>query len=256
MREVLVIVIPEGGFILVSEGGGLGVCVCVCVCACMRVCVYNPLRPPPPSSVFTNYFPEYESSVTSIHSSADWLISEVSRASSSNKTVILFTHSAQGISKSLDLALKEAGGVKLTFAGHLHRCLGRKCMFPTGSKFSTGDKGRLCEKGFRRHFGGTGKGEYSGGASFYLRDEEEEPLHEDEKNWKCRVGKVKGTVGGGQIVWTGSASFQSFVLAEFGEERIRVRARTSLGGKPNEVEVGGKVYPWHDRDDLEFDVEL
>lgn len=76
--------------------------------------------------VHVHFYPTYENAALGIRSSIDWLENDLNTASKKNYTNILFIHAAGGLSNQMaDIFL--LNNVAVIFAGHLHRCFGRKC---------------------------------------------------------------------------------------------------------------------------------
>lgn len=76
--------------------------------------------------VHVHYYPTYENAALGIRSSIDWLENDLKRASKTNHTNILFIHSVRHLSNQIGEMLL-ANNVAVIFAGHLHRCFGRRC---------------------------------------------------------------------------------------------------------------------------------
>jgi hypothetical protein len=77
--------------------------------------------------VHVHYYPTYENAALGIRSSIDWLENDLKRASEKNYTNILFIHSVADLSNQIAAEILLVNNVAVIFAGHLHRCFGRKC---------------------------------------------------------------------------------------------------------------------------------
>lgn len=73
-----------------------------------------------------HYYPLYENAAIGIKSSFHWIERDLKIANSNNLTSILFIHAVHGIPQLMETMLLE-NNVAAIFAGHLHRCFGRKC---------------------------------------------------------------------------------------------------------------------------------
>jgi len=76
--------------------------------------------------VHLHLYPTYENAHFGITNSLRWLEKDLNLATEMNLTSILFVHSAGDLSKLLEKILTK-NKVAAIFAGHLHRCFGKKC---------------------------------------------------------------------------------------------------------------------------------
>jgi len=76
--------------------------------------------------VHLHYYPTYENAKLGIKNSLQWLEKDLNLATRMNLTSIIYVHSAGDLSRSTEKILLK-NKVAAIFAGHLHRCFGRKC---------------------------------------------------------------------------------------------------------------------------------
>ena len=76
------------------------------------------------------YYPEFESKRINVQSSLEWLEMDLRAAFRSGAATIINVHSADQLTVAFDRTIAGKGVVAI-FAGHLHRCVGHRCAWPT-----------------------------------------------------------------------------------------------------------------------------
>lgn len=75
-----------------------------------------------------HYHPLYENAAFNIRNSLEWIELDLRLANEKNLTSVLFVHAVHGMPSSMKSMLLE-NNVAAIFAGHLHRCFGKKCTY-------------------------------------------------------------------------------------------------------------------------------
>ncbi len=194
-----------------------------------------------------NYSPTYTSGVIGIRSSMAWLTRDLKDAYARGMRSVIVTHSATEFTDDFR-NLANATGVVAIFAGHLHRCVGKSCAWPVRTSLNNGNLTRNCSKNSERAFEYT----YSGSTSFFF---------DHNGSYKCRKADVSKSAivqvaGGNQIpvFWSGSSTFQTFMVAAFNDTGIFIEAMSSKDGVARPLtsvhSLPGVVYPYTTPEDV------
>eukprot|EP00986_Skeletonema_menzelii_P020800 scaffold32346_cov160-Skeletonema_menzelii.AAC.1 len=76
--------------------------------------------------VMLHYYPTYELASMSFRSSVRWLQRDLQLAQDTGLSTVLFVHAAEGLNPAMEKVII-GKGVRAIFAGHTHRCLHRRC---------------------------------------------------------------------------------------------------------------------------------
>jgi len=257
--------------------------------------------------VHLHYHPTYENAGLQISNSLEWMERDLKLANEKELTTVLFIHAASGLPSSLENVILNSK-VAVIFAGHLHRCVGKKCSIIRA--FNTKDAQELIDgNGTSSSFDGVGKcfpasaalcggriNSYSN-SLFYIDDKDatlslpriklfsEVP----QQKGKCPVGKYATFVNHTDntilckeksirnsfpyimenldespknrtttipIIWSGSASFETFLRADFLADRIVINVMTATTGNEGRRyidthDVPNAVYPFHTASDMD-----
>jgi hypothetical protein len=197
--------------------------------------------------VVVHFYSEYENVQVNIDTSLAWFEKDLMAAKAAGQIVFIITHSAQDFTNEFERIVIQAGNVKAMFAGHLHRCVGKRCQFPSKQKNNSGDK---CRKAYSEHF------DHNGGLQWYLGDEGAETWD----GHRCRAVGASGNLGGAPIIWSGSSSFQTFLRLSVNETDIVVDVMSSLGGKATYVadnmDSFKVMYPYHQTSDMRITIPV
>eukprot|EP00546_Thalassionema_frauenfeldii_P016375 CAMPEP_0178897436 /NCGR_PEP_ID=MMETSP0786-20121207/1746_1 /TAXON_ID=186022 /ORGANISM="Thalassionema frauenfeldii, Strain CCMP 1798" /LENGTH=367 /DNA_ID=CAMNT_0020567987 /DNA_START=454 /DNA_END=1557 /DNA_ORIENTATION=+ len=242
--------------------------------------------------VHLHYYPNYEHSKIGLGSSMKWLERDLDVAHDAGLATILFVHAAQGLNEAMRRILSGRGVIAI-FAGHTHRCLMNKCegLYQlTVDEAEHPKKTRKAQKCLPATINLCGDRANANFMSlFYLKDIEpnyvlperelfyESPnddgdlcpkpsppyINKTDQTLLCRRTVFNEPnffpVDSNEsipIFWSGSASFETFLKADFYEDQIVINAMTAEKGLEGERYVDthdlpNAVYPFHSRTDME-----
>lgn len=252
--------------------------------------------------VHVHFYPTYENAALNIRSSLDWLENDLQLASAKNYTSVLFVHAAGGLSVQMMQVLLD-NKVAVIFAGHLHRCFGKKCVLLqtlNTEEVLNFRKGELhgASKRIEKCFpasAGLCSTRANGNGLFYIQDKIPDLVlphrklvalknagqvvnkcslnnsvvfvNETDNTVICREIVVSNTFPHNghygyyrtpfiPIVWSGSSSFETFIKADFNEDRIVINSMTATRGNEGKRYIDvftlpNAIYPFHETSDLD-----
>jgi len=261
--------------------------------------------------VHLHYYPTYENALLGIKHSLQWLEMDLDLATQMNLTSVIFVHSAGDLSRSTERILVK-NKVAAIFAGHFHKCFGRKCAgwvtlknwevdqivnkvkpavhvekcFPakaalcdgsvvsenTWDIFSLNDMDKnltLPNVTLYNHLPASDTMCQTDTNDKYINTTDNTLLCKKEifiKGYfpsRTMSNQAKGDSTHGKIVseripifWSGSSSFETFILANFYNDRFVLNFMTAEEGHEGARyidvhEVPNAVYPFHETSDLD-----
>lgn len=238
--------------------------------------------------VHTHYYPSFEIASMGYKSSIRWLRKDLDTASKNGYATILFVHAAQGLNEALEEVIL-GKNVKAIFAGHTHRCLMSRCesVYPVKeSQVDSLNNSTQYEKCIPGAYDtcsvlmGENLIRVSDLADVAFPKEKlvnverkDKPLcpkpspayiNETDNSLLCRRVLYSepyfpfdrdSSDESIPIIWSGSASFSTFLRTDFYHDRFVINAMTSIGDEVARYvdvrDVPNAVYPYHDAADLE-----
>ena len=243
--------------------------------------------------VHSHYYPTYEMASMKYRSSVEWLEKDLQLARDAGLATVLFVHAVEYLNPAMERIILEKNVVAI-FAGHTHRCLHRKCegIYPLHEdQVANVDLLDIpISKCIPAAYDTCQV--LNGENLIYVKDMSEEvsfpkkklhntprtdqPLcpkptpfyiNETDNSLLCRRvsysepnfpfnGKYDGTKESIPIFWSGSSSFETFLKADFFQDRIVINAMTILedGGVARYIDahdVPNSRYPHHNMSDLD-----
>ena len=241
--------------------------------------------------VHTHYYPSFEIASVKQKSSFEWLENDLTLAANGGYSTILFVHAAQGLNDALEKVILFKN-VKAIIAGHTHRCLMKKCegLHPVSEEqLSNYHVSKCIPAAYDTCEVLSGENmlnasDLSEDVSFpktKLRNVKrtDKPLcpkpadkyiNETDNSLMCRrvlyihprfpFSSDNSSEESIPIFWSGSSSFETFLRADFYEDRFVINAMTvkddgDVCRYKDARLVPNAVYPYHDALDLE-EVEI
>ena len=233
-----------------------------------------------------HYYPAFENAKMNIKNSLQWLERDLNLANVMNLTSSLFVHSATHLLESTytrKILMKNKHKIAAIFAGHLHRCFGKKCAglealdklevdiiankerLAKVSEKCFPASAALCNANVDRVLGSDlfslsdmDKNLKLPSVKLYTDlDKEYTYINSTDNTLLCkRVTFAKNNIHGIPIFWSGASSFETFTLADFYHDHFVVNFITAAEGHEgaNYVDVNelpNAVYPLHDMSDLD-----
>ncbi len=236
----------------------------------------------------SHYYPSYEMASVNFHMSLEWLERDLQLANDAGMTTILFVHAVQGLNPAMEKILL-GKNVRAIFAGHTHRCLATKCegVRPVTVNQMDVDVDKCVPAAYDTCQ------VLSGENMIYVKDlEYDSARHKKRLEYKERtdrplcpkpspfyINATDNTLlcrriiysqpnfpfdNNGEsvgetipIFWSGSSSFETFLLGDFYDDRIVINSMTvSRDGSEavryvDEYDVPNAVYPYHEAADIE-----
>ena len=246
--------------------------------------------------VHLHYYPTYEHSDLGLASSMEWLEQDLIMAHEAGLASILFVHAAEGLTSNQVLKRVLLGrNVKAIFAGHTHRCLFRKCEGLSRLNVAQAENPILadladkCLPATISLCGSSAAGNFQ--SLFYLKDADPdleilppaperelyntEPdktslcpqsypvyINETDQTLLCRryvFNSPDFTIDEEETIplfWSGSASYETLLQADFHSNRFVVNVLTAEQGFEGELyadshPLPNAVYPYHNKTDLD-----
>lgn len=241
--------------------------------------------------VHSHYYPSYEMASMKFHSSLEWLESDLQVAHDAGLTTILFVHAVQGLNMAMESIIL-GKNVKAIITGHTHRCLHRKCegIYPLkedqvknlDSNDATAEKCIPAAYDTCQVLNGENLvfvKDLAPDVAFPKkelknRERKDKPLcpkpapffiNETDNSLLCHrvvysqpnfpFESVTGETI--PIFWSGSSSFETFLKADFYEDRFVINSMTialeddEAGRYVDLYSVPNAVYPYHSMNDIE-----
>jgi hypothetical protein len=237
--------------------------------------------------VHTHYYPTYEMASMKYQSSTDWLDRDLTLACDAGLVTVLFVHAANYLIPIMEKVILGKNVVAI-IAGHDHRCLHRRCegIYPIHE--NQVDSGISVEKCFPAAYDTCQV--LNGEQLIYVEDIDLEVVSLPKKKLENKertdqplcpkaapfyINKTDNTLLCRRvrynkpnfpfhsesdetipILWSGSSSFETFLRADFYEDRIVVNAMSldedgSVSRYIDQNSVPNARYPFHETADLE-----